>query len=121
RQALDVEYVAGILFDGAGDVRACFGESERIAERDARVLLDQMQTAKIDYCTHRDALSRETSSWLQRAAASLAVVKSYRNLTGVLLLGRHARNRDLHAEEVGAVLLLVEELVITIDNNFLQA
>lgn len=121
RQALGVEYVTGILFDGHGAMRACFGEAGRIDEHDARILLEQMDAAKIDACTHRDAPSRETSSWLQRAAASLAVVKRYRNLTGVLLLGRHARNRELNAEEVGAVLLLIEELIITIDNTFLVA
>jgi signal transduction histidine kinase len=121
KQALDVEFVAGTLFDAAGVVQAKYGETGRFTEQDGSLLLDQMRAASIDCCTHRDTPNRETARWLQTAGVSLAIVKSHRSLTGVLVLGRHARNRELSAEEIAAVLLLVEELVITIDNNLLQA
>lgn len=121
QQALEVEFVAGTLYDETGAVRACYGDAGRVAESDARTLREQMRAARLDHCTHRDAPSQGLSSWLHTNAVSLAIVKGYRNLSGLLLLGRHARNRELSAEEVGAVLLLVEELVITVDNHFLQA
>jgi signal transduction histidine kinase len=121
RAALEVEFVAGWLFDGAGRLRARCGTAKRFAEADVRLLVEGMQATRLDACSHRDAPSREAASWLQSAAASLAIVKSRRNLTGLLLLGRHTRNRDLSAEVTGAVLLLVEELVIKLDNSLLLA
>jgi signal transduction histidine kinase len=121
RHTLDVEFVVGWIFDDAGAVRGQCGAATRFAEADVRLLLTQLCDAKLDACTPDEAPTHEMSTWLQGAAASLAIVKGRRSLTGLLLLGRHARNRELSAEEVAAVLFLVEELVITLDNRLLHA
>jgi len=56
-----------------------------------------------------------------RAGVSLAAFKSHANVDGLLVVGKHPRNRDLDDEEVNAVLLLVEQLAVALENSLLVA
>jgi signal transduction histidine kinase len=48
-------------------------------------------------------------------------VKIRPHIAGLLIVGRGKNNRDLSEEETNAVLLLIEQLAITLDNSVLQA
>jgi signal transduction histidine kinase len=125
RQALDVDFVAGWLFrTDPGDNSAAplqWGESKRLDAAAAECLCRQLCDAGMVQCSACGAPTVATAETLRTAGASLAVVKPYRTATGLLLIGKHRRNHTLIEEEKNAVLLLVEQLAVTIENGRLQA
>jgi signal transduction histidine kinase len=80
-----------------------------------------MRDANVTLCRRRDAPRSSAAQTLLTAGASLAVVKTYGTATGLLLIGKHRRNRELTAEECSAVLLLAEQLAVTLENGRLEA
>lgn len=124
RDALQVEYVAGCLFDRSGGTALRWCEPAAAATwPDGRWtwLYERMQSAGVTACSRRRPLDGEALQWLQDAAASLAVIKSQPRAAGLLVIGRGWRNRDLGEEEVSAVLLLAEQLAVTLENCILHA
>jgi signal transduction histidine kinase len=121
RAALDVEFVGGWVFHPDGTLRTCCGDAARLDENHATELRRAMMAAGLSVCTRRDTPGPEGDACFQTGGAALAVLRTHRTLTGLLLLGRHRRNRELNGEEINAILLIVEQLVITLDNSLLQA
>jgi signal transduction histidine kinase len=121
RDCLQVEYVAGWLFDDAGAIDFRFGQTEHWSDQRAAWLFQHMRKANVPMCSHRRERDREVLHVLQATAASFAVVKTRPHVTGLLIVGRGLNNRDLSDEETNAVLLLIEQLAITLDNSLLQA
>jgi signal transduction histidine kinase len=121
RDALQVEYVAGWLFDSAGTITVSYGDSQRLRDDLVRRLYERLRHKETMVCSRRRAADLETLHSMQAVAASLALVKVRPNVSGLLVLGRGPRHRDLSEEETNAVLLLVEQLAITLDNSVLQA
>jgi signal transduction histidine kinase len=115
RSALEIDFAASWLFDADGTPSARCGDTERLDETAVRLYRGMSAaSASVWTCT-------EAGECLQTAGASLAVLRAHRRVTGLILLGRHSRNRELAAEEVSAVLLLVEQLAITLDHSLLHA
>jgi signal transduction histidine kinase len=121
RDCLEVEYVAGWLLNDGGTIDFRLGQTPHWSDQRALWLFERMRQANVTVCSHRHGLDREVSHLLQRAAASLAVLKVRPHILGLLVVGRGRNNRDLSEEETNAVLLLVEQLAITLDNSVLQA
>jgi signal transduction histidine kinase len=119
--ALQVDYVAGWLFGPANDITFRYGDTTRWPDERACWLYETLRAADISICSRRHTPDRALVQPLQEAAAALAVIKSRPNISGMLIIGRGKSNRDLSEEETNAVLLLVEQLAITLDNSVLQA
>jgi signal transduction histidine kinase len=120
RDALEVDFIAGWLFRPDRPSPLHWGESARLDDAAATRLCKQVEAAGT-YYTRRAGPNPEAAKCLQFAGASLAVVKAYHGATGLMLIGKHSRNRELVDEEIHAVLLLVEQLTVTLDNGALQA
>jgi len=121
RGTLQVDYVAGWLFDPADDIAFRCGDTAAWPDERARWLYQSMRTADIPVCSRRHTPDRLMLHRLQERAAALAVVKARPNISGLLVVGRGRANRDLSEEETNAVVLLVEQLATTLDNSVLQA
>ncbi len=118
---LQLEYVVGWLFDEVGKIDFRCGQTPLWADERAAWLYQRMRQADLLICSFRHEGDGEVLHCLQAAAASLAIVKSRPHVAGLLVMGRGRNNRDLSDEETNAVLLLVEQLAITLDNSLLQA
>jgi signal transduction histidine kinase len=121
RDALQVEYVAGWLFGPANAITLRCGDASRWTDERARWLYETLRGADVSICSRRHTLDRTLLQPLQETAASLAIVKARPNVSGLLVIGRGKSNRDLSEEETNAIVLLVEQLAITLDNSVLQA
>jgi signal transduction histidine kinase len=121
RDALQVDYVGGWLFDPADNVTFRCGDTTRWTDAGARWLYQTMRSTDIAVCSRRHTPDRTLVQPLQEAAAALAVVKTRPNISGLLVIGRGRANRDLSEEETNAIVLLVEQLATTLDNSVLQA
>jgi signal transduction histidine kinase len=120
-EALQVHYVAGWLFGPADDITLQAGDTTRWTDARARWLYRVLRDADTPVCSRRHTADRTVLQPLQESAAAMAVVKIRPNVSGMLVIGRGKGNRDLSEEETNAVLLLVEQLSITLDNSVLQA
>jgi signal transduction histidine kinase len=121
REALEVDFVAGWLLRADGTAPWRWGEAGRLDDAAAARLVQKMCDAGLVRCARRDAPDAVMAAALHTAGASLAVLKVRHERTGLLLVGRHSRNRELNEEEASAVLLLVEQLAITLENGALEA
>src|SRR5205807_1238541 len=97
-----------------------FGQTLNWPDEQAIWLFQRMRKANIPLSSHRHEPDREIVHRLQAAAAACAVVKNRPHVAGLLIIGRGRANRDLSEEETNAVLLLVEQLAITLDNGLLR-
>ena len=118
--ALDVDFLAGWIVLASGAVHARYGDAGRLADEHAASLLAHMRSASLATCHPPYALGGRLETF-QRAGVSLAIRREHEGVAGLLLIGKHARSRDLSEEEANAVLLLVEQLAITLDNSRLIA
>jgi signal transduction histidine kinase len=119
--ALDVDFVAGWIFWPPGIVHARYGDAGRLTDDHATSLAEHMRTRSLAICYPPYALGSEKSESFQRAGISMAVRREYGGVAGLLLVGKHARSRDPSDEEASAIVLLVEQLAITLDNSRLIA
>jgi signal transduction histidine kinase len=119
-EALDVDFVAGWLLNRDGNCTVHWGEAGRLDDAAAASLHQRMSAAGAFRCTRRNAADPAIAACLKTAGASLAVLKAYHGVTGLMLIGKHRRNCELNDEEVHAVLLLVEQLAVTLENSALQ-
>jgi signal transduction histidine kinase len=121
RKTLDVDFGAGWLFDPSGNITFRCGETKTWSDEGVSWLYQRMRSENLLACTHRRGVDREITHFLRKGAASLAVIKARPNVAGLLIMGRGRHNADLSEEETNAVLLLIEQLAITLDNSLLQA
>jgi signal transduction histidine kinase len=119
--ALDVDFLAGWIVLANGDVHARYGDAGRLADEHAAILLGHMRSTGLATCYPPYALGDGRLEAFQRAGISLAIRREHEGIAGLLLVGKHARSRDLTEEEASAVHLLVEQLAITLDNSRLIA
>jgi signal transduction histidine kinase len=70
--------------------------------------------------TWRDTPTLVAKQLLENCNASLAVVLSHPNVSGIVLFGQRKRNRDFSDEQINAIVMLVEQLGITLNNSLLQ-
>jgi signal transduction histidine kinase len=121
RTALDVDFTSGWLLHADGKLMYHWGEPTALDAAGAMRLVRSMEARGLTRCTPRDTTDPATAESLQVAGAALAVTRTFRGTIGLMLLGKHRRNALLTDEEVHAVLLLVEQLAVTLDNGALQA
>jgi signal transduction histidine kinase len=119
--ALDVDFVAGWIFWPPGVVHARYGDSGRLTDEQATSLAEHMRTHSLATCYPPYTLVPGQLEAFQRAGISMAVRREHDKVAGLLLVGKHARSRDPSDEETSAILLLVEQLAITLDNSRLIA
>lgn len=118
-RALDVEFVAGWISSPGRDLQTRFGATERLDLARVNDLAAAMRSTNrliiypYDAGPHCEALLA--------AGAAVVLLKTHPNVHGLIVLGTHPRNRPLADEEVGAVLLLVEQLTTTLENSVLFA
>ena len=118
---LDVDFVAGWIFWPPGTIHARYGDAGRLTDEHAICLAEHMRTQSLPTCYPPYALGPGRLEAFQRAGISMAVRREHDGVAGLLLVGKHARSRDPSDEEASAILLLVEQLAITLDNSRLIA
>ena len=121
RDALEVEYVLGWLFNETDEISFRHNETRTWSSKQALWLFQRMRTAGLTIASPRHVPDRDLARRLQEASASLALLKIRPNVAGLLILGQGRRQRNLSEEETNAALLLVEQLAVTLDNSLLQA
>jgi signal transduction histidine kinase len=119
--ALDVDFVAGWIFWPPGTVHARYGDAARLTDEYATCLAEHMRTRSQATCYPPYALGPGRLEAFQQAGISMAVRREHDGVAGLLLVGKHARSRDPSDEEASAIVLLVEQLAITLDNSRLIA
>lgn len=117
---LNVDYVAGWLFDSTGHVHAHAGQVGRLTDERARAVFAALRNHHLRYATRADAPERQVLADIQQSDATVAVVVGHSGLTGLLLLGRQPFNQQLNEEELSALVLLAEQLGSTLNNRRLQ-
>jgi two-component system, sporulation sensor kinase D len=71
-------------------------------------------------CRGQSASNQAACELLTELNSSLAVRVAHEGVSGLLLLGRGCRAKELGDEETNAILLLVELFAITLHNHYLQ-
>ncbi len=129
RRAFDVEFVAIWLFDSqaritceyAGRADSALGRSVPLGAEDAHRLRARLSEQGLAACRRHDAPTGCIETLMHKAGAQLAVPLDHPNLSGLVLLGPRARNRTLSDEQVSMIVMLVEQLGITVHSSLLQA
>ena len=121
RECLQVEFVSGWLFDETGAAAFRAGPCVYWSEKRAAWLFQRKRNAKHQGCSDRNETDGEIAHCLQEGTATFAAVKMRPHVAGLLIVGRGNNSRDLSEEQTNAVLLLIEQLAITLDNSMLQA
>jgi signal transduction histidine kinase len=119
--ALDVEFVAGWLFRASGEIRVRFGDTTRTQEESITALARQMATRGHVVSYPPYLIGQAGADSLHAAGVSVVVRKVHQSMEGLLVVGRHARGRDLSDEEANTVVLLVEQLAVALENSLLLA
>lgn len=118
--AFRVEYAVGWVFDASGRVLYRSGETARLPDDRARVLQQQLASAGLVSCTRYEAPSQAILEILQQSQASVAVQLEHQQLAGLLLLGPQPLNQPPGDEELSSLVLLAEQLSVTMHNSILQ-
>lgn len=115
-----VEYAAGWLFDRGGDLQVRRGEAERLPDERAAELLESLLERESMLCTRREAPRGLIQECFRDAGASFSLVIDLPALRGLLLFGMRTGHRDLPEEERNGLMMLGEQLDVTIRNTLLQ-
>jgi signal transduction histidine kinase len=121
RTALGVSHVAVWLSSASGGISLRSGSTCRLGEDAAAALYRELTGRGALAATWRDTPTLLAEQILENSDASLAVVLSHPNVAGLVVFGRRKRNRDLYDEQINAMIMLVEQLGITLNNSLLQA
>jgi signal transduction histidine kinase len=120
KQSLSLKYATIWLFDPQGKNVEGYGAGPSLSPETVQLLANDLAEAGLASCDRDTAPTPAAADCLDAAGAALAVIFRQGNTSGLLLLGRTTRNRDLGEEEAGAVLLLCEQLAVTLNNSALQ-
>jgi hypothetical protein len=118
-KTLDISEVSGWLFAGDESARAVSGAST-VSDDAATELLERLESYELTLCTRRTSPDAAVLDLLKKCDAGLAVRLSTSSKRGLLLLGHRATYATLGDEVINAVLLLVEQLGVTLDNQQLR-
>jgi len=121
REALQVERMVVLLMNDAGAVSTRGGATAFISDGDACLLHTAMREQRLIACRLHDAPTGLIDDTLRRTDARLVVVIDHPRVSGLVLLGPRRLNRSLSDEQVSMIVMLVEQLSITVNNSLLQA
>ncbi|MEE8409943.1 MAG: ATP-binding protein [Myxococcota bacterium] len=118
---LRVDDVAIWLFDNGDRIGVRSGPTERLTDEQARSMVAALVERELSACQLADAPTREVARAMGCARASFAVALRHPTIRGLILFGARHRRRELAGEQIAAVVMLVEQLGITLNNGVLQA
>ena len=111
--------VAAWLFENDDVLRAATSESHA-RDESARQLLERLESYGTTVCSRRTSPDAAVLDLLKECGAGLAVQISASDYRGLLLLGHRTTYASMGDEEINAVLLLIEQLGVTLDNQRLR-
>lgn len=120
-RVMGLEYAAAWLLDANGQVLIRSGMTDRW--RDPRVLdtYGALIAENRSHFTRHDAPHETVLEGMEQAKSSLVILLARPGIQGILLFGRRSRNREPSDEEVSALLLLAEQLCVTMNAGRLNA
>lgn len=120
REALGFDFVAAWLFDEGGAIVARGGEFDRLRDQRVGALYEAMRAAAANHHTLHDA-PPEVIEHLDAAKGVLVVRMARDEERGLVLFGRQRASREPDDEQNSALVLLVEQLGVTLRAGRLQA
>ena len=118
--ALEVSYCSVWLLDSQGRVTLRAGGAEtRLGDIEAQQLVRDLRSHHRLACRPADAPSVKQGDHLLALGAAAAVLLEHPALQGLCLLGRGGG--DMHEERLNALILVVEQLALTIHGSQLRA
>jgi signal transduction histidine kinase len=124
-EAFKVPWASVWLFDEAGrnwlSGSTPLNANANFKGESSWLLTEEMHAYGWTACTQRDVPSQVALELLHYSQAGLAVVVTHHGIRGLLVLGRRRGHRELVEEEISAVMLLAEQLAITLNAGLLQA
>jgi len=120
KETLTLDFSGAWLFDSSGRISLTCGNASRLSPGMVEALYRELTAAQCVSCTRYDAPFPAIADHLETADAALAVCLHQGAVSGVVLLGRRSRNRDLGEEFTGSVILLCEQLSVTLNSSTLQ-
>ncbi|MBC8351355.1 MAG: hypothetical protein H8E66_05180 [Planctomycetes bacterium] len=120
KESFQLESAAAWLFDDSDSplVECC--DDDRIPTTAIVCLQEALESHSHVACRGPSASNQAACEMLTELNASLAVRVAHEGISGLLLLGRGRRAKELGEEETNAILLLVELLAVTLHNHYLQ-
>jgi signal transduction histidine kinase len=120
KTSFQLKSAAAWLFDDAGApfVESC-GDVAIPAATIAR-LHQTLESHSHVACRGPSSSNQSAIEILTELNASLAIRVAHEGISGLLLLGRGRRAKELAEEETNAILLLVELFAVTLHNHYLQ-
>jgi signal transduction histidine kinase len=120
-EALSVEWVGGWLIDGERRILGRHMAPTWVADENVVDLYRRLAADNLRSFGWSDAPDRGAQALLQRCRATAAVRFEHQQIRGLLLLGRQSFNQEPTDEEMNALLLLTEQLAVTMHNSRLQS
>lgn len=108
------------LFDNANSPFVEHGNEEGIPTATIARLHQTLESRSYIACRGPSTSNQPAFEILTELNASLAVRVAHDGVSGLILLGRGRRAKELGEEETNAILLLVELFAVTLHNHYLQ-
>jgi len=86
-----------------------------------RSLVQSMNRLGFGICSRRNSTDSVLTDALEAVDSSAAIVRQHADVDGLLLIGRQPFNQSLEDEDLNSVMLLFEQLLVTIRNGQLQS
>jgi signal transduction histidine kinase len=118
-QALDAGTVAVWLFAADGRIELAGGEVRDFTTEDIIGLHQLMKSRGHTWCTPLDAPVATLQDKLQQLDVALAVVIEHPGISGLVMFG--SASREVPEEQLNALLMVIEQLAVTLSNSLLQA
>lgn len=116
-----VQYASVTLLGAATDVTNRDANNRPMSREAASALLNAMNSNDVVACTRYDAPTGDIDNTLRNLDISLVVALNQPGMCGLIVLGPQADNRLLSPEQINMVIMLVEQLGITLTMSRLQA
>ena len=120
REGFQFESAAFWLLSRDGRNKLQAGTTESYTAEQAEALHHELIAAELSCCTRSDAPTPAVLDLLLAGRASAAVRLEYRDLAGILLIGPQGWGQPPGDEELSTLVLLVEQLGVTLHNSLLQ-
>jgi len=120
RESFQLESASAWLFDESDEAFVEICDESRIGSSAIARLNRALESHSHVSCRGPSASNQAACELLTELNSSLAVRVAHEGVSGLLLLGRGRRAKELGDEETNAILLLVELFAITLHNHYLQ-